>query len=66
MIVTTRRANVVVNGDADLVSQLDAATHRGRAECVGTIEEPNVREAIVRIMDNGKETFDLRRRKREF
>ena len=66
VIVATHNANVVVNGDADLVIQLDATAQRGKVECVGAIEEPGVREAIVRIVDGGKEAFDLRRRKYGF
>lgn len=66
VIVATHNANVVVNGDADLVIQLDATALRGKVECVGAIEETDVREAIVRIVDGGKEAFDLRRRKYGF
>ena len=66
MIVTARSTNVVVNGDADLVSQFDPAAQRCRAERVDAIEKPSVREAMVRIMESGEETFVLRRRKREF
>ena len=66
VIVATHNANIVVNGDADMVIQLDATARRGWAACVGAIEEPAVREAIVRTVDGGEEAFRLRRRKYGF
>ena len=66
VIVATHNANVVVNGDADMVIQLDATARRGWAACVGAIEEPAVRDAIVRTVDGGEEAFRLRRRKYGF
>ena len=66
MILAMHNANVVVNGDADMVIQLDATAHRGWAACVGVIEEPAVREAIVRTVDGGEEAFRLQWRKYGF
>ena len=66
VIVATHNANVVVNGDADMVIQLDATARRGRVACMGTIEETEVRNAIVRTVDGGEEAFRLRRRKYGF
>ena len=66
VIVATHNANVVVNGDADMVIQLDATARRGRVACAGAIEEPAVRDAILRTVDGGKEAFRLRRRKYGF
>ena len=66
VIVATHNANVVVNGDADMVIQLDATARRGRVACAGAIEEPAVRDAIVRTVDGGDEAFRLRRRKYGF
>ena len=66
VIVATHNANVVVNGDADMVIQLDATAHRGRVACAGAIEEPAMRDAIVRTVDGGEEAFRLRRRKYGF
>ena len=53
IIVATHNANIVVNGDADQVIQLEATANRGRVACVGAIEEPSVRDAIVRTVDVG-------------
>lgn len=66
IIVATHNANVVVNGDADLVIQLEATANRGRVANIGAIEEPAVRDAIVRTVDGGDEAFRLRRLKYGF
>ena len=66
VILATHNANIVVNGDADMVIQLEATAHRGRVARAGAIEEPAVRAAIVRTVDGGEEAFRLRRRKYGF
>ena len=66
IIVATHDANIVVNGDADLVIQLDATATRGRIAEMGAIEEPSVRDAIVATVDGGDEAFRLRHRKYGF
>lgn len=66
VIIATHNANIVVNGDADRVIQLDATARRGRVACAGAIEEPAVRDAIVRTVDGGPESFRLRKRKYGF
>ena len=66
LIVATHDANIVVNGDADMVVQLEATARRGRVACSGAIEESAVRDAIVRTVDGGEEAFRLRRRKYGF
>ena len=63
IIVATHNANIVVNGDADQVIQLEATADRGRVARAGAIEEPSVRDAIVRTVDGGDEAFRLRRLK---
>ena len=66
VILATHNANIVVNGDADMVIQLEAGANRGRIACAGAIEEPATRNAIVRTVDGGEEAFRLRRRKYGF
>ena len=66
VIVATHNPNVVVNGDADMVIQLEATANRGCVACSGAIEEPAIRDAIVRTVDGGEEAFRLRRRKYGF
>ena len=62
----THNPNIVVNGDADMVIQLEATARQGRIACAGAIEEPEIRDAIVRTVDGGEEAFRLRRRKYGF
>ena len=66
IILATHNANIVVNGDADQVIQLEATADRGRVAQAGAIEEPAVRDAIVRTVDGGDDAFRLRRLKYGF
>lgn len=66
IIVATHNANIVVNGDADQVIQLEATADRGHVVLSGAIEEPAVRDAIVQTVDGGDEAFRLRRLKYGF
>ncbi len=66
IIVATHNANLVVNGDADQVIQMEATADRGRVAQAGAIEDPAVRDAIVRTVDGGNEAFRLRRLKYGF
>ena len=66
IIVATHNANIVVNGDADLVIHLEATADRGRVANSGAIEDPAVRDAIVRTVDGGDEAFRQRRLKYGF
>ena len=66
VIVATHNANIVVNGDADHVIQLDAEAEHGHVACSGAIEDPAMRDAIVQTVDGGDEAFRLRRLKYGF
>lgn len=66
VIFATHNANIVVNGDADQVIALEADAHHGRVYAAGAIEEPAVRQAILRTLDGGEEAFELRRAKYGF
>ena len=66
VILATHDANIVVNGDADLVIQLDATASRGQVAEIGAIEDESVRHAIVQTVDGGDEAFRLRRLKYGF
>ena len=63
IIVATHNANIVVNGDADQVIYLEATANRGRVASSGAIEDPTIRDAIVRTVDGGDEAFRIRWRK---
>ena len=65
-VVSHYNVNIVVNGDADQVIQLEATATHGHIACSGAIEEPAVRDAIVQTVDGGNEAFRLRRLKYGF
>jgi chromosome segregation protein len=75
LIFATHNPNIVVNGDADKVIALRSGEPKVGAEPEaprvqlsqdGAIETTDVRDAITRIMEGGKEAFDLRSRKYRF
>lgn len=66
ILVATHDPNIVVNGDADQVIQLEATASRGKVAHAGVIDEASVRDAIVQTVDGGDEAFRLRQRKYGF
>ncbi len=60
VIVVTHNANIVVNGDAENVIALDVRGGQTRIICQGSLQEKKVREEICRVMEGGKEAFELR------
>ncbi len=66
IILATHSANFVVNGDADQVILLEASDDRSRVAISGAIEDPDVRDAIIRTVDGGDEAFKLRQIKYGF
>ena len=70
LIFVSHNANLVVNGDAELVAWCDyrAASDQSRGTIAGegAIDVPEVREAIKKIMEGGEAAFNLRREKYGF
>jgi type III restriction enzyme len=70
LIFASHNANLVVNGDAELVAWCDYRTagdqSRGTIAGEGAIDIPEVRDAIKRIMEGGEAAFNLRREKYGF
>lgn len=66
IIFATHNANLVVNGDADQVIQLEADANHGRVAVQGAIEDAGVRRAILETVDGGQEAFRMRRLKYGF
>ncbi|MGO7242877.1 TrlF family AAA-like ATPase [Rhizobium ruizarguesonis] len=66
----SHNANLVVNGDAELVVWFGYRTagdeSRGTIKGEGAIDVPEAREAIKRIMEGGENAFRLRREKYGF
>lgn len=70
IIFASHNANLVVNGDAELVAWCEYRTSgdqsRGTIAGEGAIDVPDVREAIKRIMEGGEAAFTLRKNKYGF
>jgi type III restriction enzyme len=70
IIFASHNANLVVNGDAELVAWCNYRAmgdqSRGTIGGTGAIDMPDVREAIKKIMEGGEAAFKLRREKYGF
>lgn len=70
IIFSSHNANVVVNGDADLVVCCDNRTtgdqSGGRIKCEGAIDIPAIRNEITSVMEGGKIAFLMRQEKYGF
>jgi hypothetical protein len=60
VIVVTHNANIVVNGDAELVVALAARGGETQKECFGCLQERPVRDTICTVMEGGREAFEQR------
>lgn len=64
LIFASHNANLVVNGDAELVVHCDYRVRgeqsRGEIKTQGAIDLPSLRKAIVDVMDGGEKAFKLR------
>lgn len=63
VIVITHNANIVVNGDAELVVALAARGGQTQIEAQGSLQEKRVRDTICNIMEGGREAFERRYRR---
>ena len=63
VIVVTHNPNIVVNGDAELVVALDVRGGQTRTIVQGGLQEQRVRDEICRVMEGGREAFELRYRR---
>ena len=69
LIFASHNANMVVNGDAELVVHCDYSEEgqsRGRIHKPGCIDSEPIRRAITTVMEGGKRAFQLRREKYGF
>ena len=63
VIVVTHNANIVVNGDAELVVALAARGGETQKEFEGSLQEQQVREIICAVMEGGRKAFEDRYRR---
>jgi PHP family Zn ribbon phosphoesterase len=62
-IVATHNANIPVSGDAELIIVLDADEEHGWIACLGSIDDPAMREPVENILEGGREAFRIRKEK---
>ena len=70
LIFASHDANLVVNGDAELVIHCDyeskLSRNKGKITNSGSIDIEEIRNAITIIMEGGQKAFDLRKKKYGF
>lgn len=60
VIIATHNANIPVNGDAELIVALGAESRSGVVLREGSIDRPEVKELVSKIMEGSAEAFRLR------
>ena len=60
VIIVTHNANIVVNGDAELVLPLEIGSGETRVRCPASIQEKKVRYEICNILEGGQQAFEQR------
>ncbi len=60
VIVVTHNANIVVNGDAEMVLPLKVAGGETRIRQAASIQKKEVRDAICSILEGGEQAFEQR------
>lgn len=70
LIFASHNANLVVNGDADLIAFFDYSVAgeatSGEVKAQGAIDDTPIRNAITAVMEGGRDAFALRRAKYNF
>jgi PHP family Zn ribbon phosphoesterase len=62
-VIATHNANIPVSGDAELIIVLDADEEHGWVACLGSIDDPVMREPVENILEGGREAFRIRKEK---
>ena len=57
LIIVTHNANIVVNGDSELVHVLKYDGGQVQIDQQGGLEESSIRESICTIMEGGRQAF---------
>ncbi len=66
IILATHNANIPVNGDCELLYALNTEMGKGILKAEGGLEKPNVKEAVLNIMEGSREAFRRRQEKYNF
>lgn len=64
IVLSTHNPNIVVGGDAEQVIVLDApGAHRAEVNRTGSIDDTKIIDAVLTIMEGGREAFNARRKR---
>jgi DNA repair ATPase RecN len=63
IIVITHNANIVVNGDAEMLHAVDFWNGQCAVVQKGCLQERDMREEVCRVMEGGREAFEKRYRR---
>ncbi len=63
IIVVTHNANIVVNGDSEMIIALAPINGETTKDCYGSLQDQNVRKTICSIMEGGSKAFEDRYRR---
>ena len=63
VIIVTHNANIVVNGDAEMVLPLEVVKGQTYVQQPASIQQKNVRESICNILEGGEKAFEQRYRR---
>jgi ABC-type sugar transport system ATPase subunit len=62
-IVTTHNPSVAVAADSDMFIVVKSNAQQANVKCLGAIEHPDVKKAVIQHLEGGKEPYQLRRHK---
>lgn len=62
-ILTTHNPTVAVASDSDMFIVLRSGSKQANVKCLGAIEHPDVRKAVIQHLEGGEEPYRLRRYK---
>jgi energy-coupling factor transporter ATP-binding protein EcfA2 len=60
LLIVTHNPNVVVNGDAELVTVMDYGSGQCYVRCCGALQENEIQEEVCAVMEGGREALARR------
>lgn len=63
IVAVTHNANIVVNGDAEMIIAMTATGRECRVSKQGALQDEDVREEVCTVMEGGREAFEKRYRR---
>ena len=59
IIIATHDANIPVSGDSEQILCLESDNKQGWIKCTGSIDDQKMNETVQRVLEGGKEAFEL-------